>query len=207
MLDHVAIEQVNAWIARLRGGDRPFDYIHGFLAGLACAERVAGELGEVFLVIPLLPDDDPGSTKDWRARLPPGLFAQEIIDTLSGMFDDIEEELDSGTFHPYMGGRFVRRIKPDTPLGPWCMGFLRTTMIYADRFPDDEELKMMIIPVLLSAKGEGPAEEAFDPVGPGNTLTDEEKADLRAKVRDRLIASVIELYGYLGSDTEGKEHK
>jgi len=197
VLDHVAIEQVNAWIARLRGGDRPFDYIHGFLAGLACAERVVGELQEILLVVPLLPDGAPGSAEDWSEHLPPGLAAEEMIDALSNMFDDIEEEFDSGTFRPYMGGRFVRRIKPDTPLGPWCSGFLRTTMIYADRIRDDEELKMIIIPVLLSASGDDPGKAAFDPVGPENTLSDEEKAALRTKARDRLISSVIDLYDYL----------
>lgn len=183
------VEQVSTWLERLRKDGRRFDFVHGFMTGLACA-RADGELpDEEILLLALL--DDPR-----HPELPPGIVISDIIGTLGELYDSIVEELHLGGFRPYMGGRYVRRIRPDTPCSEWCGGFLLTALSSVEDGEAEEELLTILSPALILAGAELGANDSFPP---------EERANAEELGRQGLVASVFELYGYLGPEDEEEE--
>jgi yecA family protein len=183
MMELASIEQVNAWLDRLRTDGRNFDYVHGFMTGIVCAfsaqEAEETDIGLLSLL------DDPD-----HAVLPDGIDTDEILECLSALFDDIEGELVEGTFRPYMGGRYVNRIRPDSSCESWCRGFVHSCLAFAEEVKDDESLATLLIPVLILADPE-------DPSGVIGELPPEERPTAAQRARDELIRSVYSIYAML----------
>jgi hypothetical protein len=189
MLEIAEVEQGIAWLERLRGDHRPFDYVHGFISGLACAAAVV-EIDEVLFLLPFLPDPE-------HAVLPKGLDKADIADYCSALLEDVNAGLQEGSFRPYMGGRFVGRIKADTPCEQWCLGFIHSSLAFADEARGEEGLSFLMTPALILAS------KADDPESVLEELQVEDRAAAIEKARAELLASVTGIYDFLrGRDLE-----
>jgi Uncharacterised protein family (UPF0149). len=176
MMDLADIEQINAWLDRLRTDGRNFDYVHGFMTGLVCAFSDDEELIETIALISVL--DDPE-----HASLPVGIDKDDMLECLDALSDDIDRDIADHAYRPYMGGRYVNRIRHDTPCSQWCRGFAQTSLAYAEEIRDDEGLMMALIPMLVLA-------EADDTEGLLGDLDPSERPGAVLRARSELIDSV-----------------
>jgi hypothetical protein len=123
-----------------------------------------------------------------HAILPVGIDKEDILASLAALFDDIESELEDRSFRPYIGGRYVNRIRPDTPCAPWCRGFVHASLAFAEEVKNDESLAMLLIPFLILADPE-------DSEGVIGELPPEERPGAVARARDELIGNVYSISG------------
>jgi hypothetical protein len=183
MMEMADIEQIKAWLDRLRTDGRDFDYVHGFMTGIVCAFSAQEVEEEDIALLSIL--DDPN-----HAVLPDGIDVDDILGRLSDLFDDIEGELDDRTFRSYIGGRYVNRIQPGAPCKSWCRGFVHSCLAFAEEVKDDESLATLLIPGLILA-------DPDDPKGVISELPPEERPMAAEKARGELIASVYSVYSLL----------
>ena len=183
MMELASIEQVNAWLDRLRTDGRNFDYVHGFMTGIICAFSAQEAKESGIGILSLLDNPD-------HAIIPDSIDTGDILECLSALFDDIEDELGDSTFRPYMGGRYVNRIRPDTPCKSWCRGFVHSSLAFAKELKDDESLAMLIVPILILADPEDPASVIDE-------LPLEERPNAAQRARDELVDSVYAIHGLL----------
>lgn len=191
-MDIATIEQINTWLRRFRTDGRRFDFVQGLATGLVCALPVIGDLDDTLALLPLV--DDPAAFAP-----PAGIDRNEVVEVMASLFASIEDDLDDGTFRPYMGGRYVNRIKPETPCADWCGGFSIAALFLTTDLREDENLSMHFIPVLLLA---GLSEsDVFLPES-----TPAEKQETEELARKELIPSIFSIYTCLhepeGDDTE-----
>ena len=180
---------MNAWLGRLRGDGRTFDYAQGFVTAFACAAPSIGDPPEEVLLLAIL--DDPA-----HAELPKGLGRDDLLAVLGALFEAIGEELDEGSFHPYIGGRYVNRLREDAPREQWLNGFLTAFFALGSGLEEDEDLSALLVPfVLLSGAKD---EESLSGLSP------EELAEARATARQAFIGAIHELYAYF-ADAEDVE--
>jgi hypothetical protein len=185
MMEMAGIEQIQVWLDRLRADGRLFDYVHGFMTGIVCAFSAREAADENLALICIL--DDPE-----HATLPQGIDKADILGCLSALFDDIRSELGDSSFRPYMGGRYVNRVRADTPSAPWCRGFVHACLAFADEVRDDEKLATLLIPFLVLADPDGSS-------GILGELPPEERATAALRARGDLLRSVYSVYASLGS--------
>jgi hypothetical protein len=183
MMEMADVEQIKAWLDRLRSDGRSFDYVHGFVTGLVCAFSAMEESVKDLALIAML--DNPE-----HAVLPVGIDKEEILACLAALFDDIESELEDRSFRPYIGGRYVNRIRPDTPCAPWCRGFVHASLAFAEEVKGDESLAMLWIPFLILAEPE-------DPAGVIGELPPEERPGAVARAREELIGNIYSAFALL----------
>jgi len=157
MFELVDIEQVNAWLRRVGVEGRTFDYLHGFMTGLACAPREY-ENYPVEILRSALSNEEPAALAE------KGLAVDDVDEMLADLYWETVEELDDGSFRPYIGGRYLRRIKADSPCHEWCEGFFSTFALYEEPCREDEELKgLFVIPLLLLEGNVGLSAEELPP--------------------------------------------
>ena len=185
MMELADIEQINAWLDRLRTDGRDFDYVHGFMTGIVCAFSAQEAEEEDLALLSILDDPD-------HAVLPDGIDVDDILDCLSALFDDIEGELDDSTFRPYIGGRYVNRIRQDAPCKSWCRGFVHACLAFAEEMKDDESLAMLLMPFLILA-------DPSDSSGVLGELPPEERPGATDLARGELIRSVFSVHALLGA--------
>lgn len=187
MLDIIAVEQIEAWLRRARDDGRNFDYVQGFLTGLACAppeyEDFDAELRRAAV-----------SDEDRRSLADKGLDVEALDEALEELYWDIAGGLADGGYRPHMG-RYLRLLKPDTPFRQWCEGFLRTHPIFQGLAEEDEAVKMSFVAPLILAG-------AYDDLPP------DELAEAHEAARARLTADLVSLFAHLHEEEyeeEGEE--
>jgi hypothetical protein len=185
MMEMAGIEQIKAWLERLRTDGRDFDYVHGFMTGIVCAFSAQEVDEEDIALLSILDDPD-------HAVLPDGIDVDDILGSLSDLFDDIEGELDDRTFRPYIGGRYVNRIRPDAPCKSWCRGFVHACLAFAEEVKDDESLAMLLMPFLILA-------DPSDSSGVLGELPPEERPAAADRAGGELMRSVYSVYALLGA--------
>lgn len=204
MIDHVYVEQFRAWLARA-GEGRSFDYLHGFLTGIACAPVDFAEIDADIVRL--------GYSQKERAELEAlGLDLDELDEALAELVLDISDDLSKGMYRPFMG-RYLGRIKPDSLVADWCAGFLHCWPFYEPLFN-------------ATADGEGageaeapPAEgEPESPVaeaklrylsvlilnGYAEDIPPEELDSAREQARERLRVDLCTLYALMRAGAEGE---
>jgi hypothetical protein len=179
---------VKAWLGRLRGDGRTFDYVQGFVTAFACAAPSIGEPPEAVLLLAIMDDPD-------RAALPTGLGRDDLLAGLKALFDAVGAELAEGDFHPYIGGRYVNRLREDAPREQWIGGFLTAFFALQSGIEEDEGLSSLLVPfVLLSSDAQD--DESLAGLSP------KELAEARATARQAFIGAIHELYAYFASAEE-----
>jgi len=163
--------------------------VQGFATGLACALPFLGELDDELALLPLV--DDPESFEP-----PSGIDREELAGMLSALCYSIERDLEDGRFRPYMGERYVNRIKADTPCAEWCRAFSISSLLTSEEIREDEDLKTHFVPILLLG-GLTVIEELLP------EASQEEKAETEALARKDLVPSVKRIFQrYRGSDED-----
>ena len=185
-----SIEQIDVWLKRFRTDGRRFDFVQGLATGLVCALPLLGDIDDDLALLPLV--DDPAAFQP-----PPGIDREELAGTMHALCDSLEDDLENGDFRPYMGGRYVNRIKPDTPCAEWCRGFSIASLFYGEECRKDEDFSLSLVPVLILAS---PATDDYLLA----EATPQEKAETEELARKDLVPSVVRIYVHLRNLDQGE---
>lgn len=187
-LDVARIAQIEAWLERFRSDGQRFDFVQGFATALVCALPLLGEIDDELALLSFV--DDPRNFEP-----PAGFDRRELAEAIRELCDSLEDDLVTGDFRPYMGGKYVNRIKPDTPCADWCRGFTIGGIFFSEESRNDEDLKTMLVPAILL--GSPSAIDELLPEAPP-----QEKAETEAFARQDLIPSVDRIFHRLRSPDE-----
>jgi Uncharacterised protein family (UPF0149). len=187
----VEIEQICAWLDRLRDDGRGFDFIQGYIAGLACASSIKGEPSTTELLLPFL--DNREDYENYE--LPAGLDLQAVLSAVDTLYTTVKEDIASASFRPYMGGRYINRVRRDTPCSEWCRGFSLACLLASDELTGDEGLTVLLAPSFLLA-GDVLAAKTLE------ALTEAERAEADERARKELVANVYLIDAYFESKAE-----
>ena len=189
--DMADIEQIETWLKRFRSDGRRFDYVQGFSAGLACALPLLDDIDDDLALLPLV--DDPENFEP-----PAGIDLEDLVETIRALCDSLEDDLDSGDFRPYMGGRYMNRIKPDTLCAEWCRGFIIASLFYGEEIRKDEDFSLLLVPAFILASPTTSNELLAD-------ATQQEKAEAEARARKELLPNVLRIYRRFRNPDEGDD--